>query len=168
MTIIKTCKTHGALTEEQCNITATRIRCKQCQRATANAHYAQHKDKNIKRVREYRNNNKDKVRKMKYDSWIRNKEKYVDRRRRDHRKYSLRAKANLEDNYVKSCLQKRSGLRYKDMPNELVELKRAVLMIRRSMKMSELEKKHGSEDKEHKPTKGACNRNVRAAGKGKD
>lgn len=168
MTIIKTCATHGELTAEQCNITAKRIRCKQCQRDTANKHYAVHKDRNIKRVREYRANNKDRLRKMKYESWLRNKEKYVERRKRDHRKYFLRAKANLEDNYVKSCLQKHSGLRYKDMPPELVEFKRVILMIRRKMKMSELEAKNGSKDKEHQPAKGACDRNARAARKGKD
>lgn len=114
--IVKICKIHGALKINEVYMHGKKnITCRKCKINNA----SKFRKKNPEKIKIYN-------KKYKYD----NKEKIalssLERSRR-HRK-------NLQDCYIRAKLSKYSHLSCKDIPQELVELKRVQLQIRRHLK----------------------------------
>lgn len=147
--VVKICKIHGPLIKSQCNNNQGRLRCKECQRRSAKKHFEAYKQKNLEQRKSYREKNKEKVARIKYESWLANKDKYAPRRREREKIYFRAQSENLSDGYVKHCIQKRSKLKYQDICDELVELKRISLQIRRKVKTIGLEKKNVNKNTKH-------------------
>ena len=158
MTIIKTCKKHGNLTRDKCikakvNKNGTQgYRCKLCMQELHKKHYQANKDKVLEYQREYRAKNAEKIKesKQKYAKklWEENKdnpefrEKHRQRdrewrkrnasaeRARDKR-YSARIISELGDSYVRDKLKKGTNLKSQDIPPELIDFKRTIMLTKR-------------------------------------
>lgn len=144
MSIIKNCKTHGALTEEQC-VKAGKYtsgnpayKCRQCLAKWHKTHYERNREKVLKKCEEYRKENPEKVKQMKKDWWKENLRFKREWRRKDkianpqkYKKYEYERVVNLTDGYIKKILVKRTTLSCRDIPQEMIKAKRNLLQIKR-------------------------------------
>ena len=89
--------------------------------------------------------NKEKVAKIKRESWLRNKHKYLERENARREKYrqnnikyyreiDLIRRDNLTDSYVRKLIKNRSNLLKEDISNDLIECMRALQKIKRILK----------------------------------
>jgi len=150
--IVKICKVHGNLTIFQVNKTQSRrkptLRCKECYKNTAKAHYVANRKKILEKQKEDKQSNPEKTREQKYNSWVLNKEKThqadYDRRKKWHdnniekvREYDrIRQKQEviaLSDTYTKKLICKKNNLSYTDIPKPLIQFIRTVKMIKREI-----------------------------------
>lgn len=138
MNIVKVCKIHGALTEDQ---TTTRkdnrngkcIIRRQCYACVNESHkrsYEKNKEKCLARNLEYTRKNKDKIKSIRVKTRDKNRVKQNEYYRQ---KYNKETK-ELSDNYIKMILCRYGNLLYKDVPQELIGIKRACLAIKRKVK----------------------------------
>jgi len=93
-------------------------------------YYENNRDRLIRKAREYELNNRDKVNAA-HRNW---NNKNIELRKLINKRYNTKSKGQLTDSYVKRILTKRSDLKFKDIPNELVEIKRTQLLIKRHIK----------------------------------
>ena len=158
--IVKVCELHGGLIAEQCNIDNGSFRCRECLLQYKKQWYIKNKNRHSLKCKEYyrenkdkidiinkkwKDNNKERVAKNKKDYRIKNKEylynltklwrqKNKEKRKVDSKNRSESSREKLDDNYVKSTLTSRSNLQFKDIPNELIEIQRLRLQIKREIK----------------------------------
>lgn len=153
---MKKCVTHGALYKddvikagknrsgEQC------YKCKMCMKELHKKHYELNKTKVSLKHKEYRENNRDKRRETKRLSRIRNdtpkqrqatrerwerwKEKNPERASILKREIKKAAVKNLNDSYIKQQLLRNTNLKSDEIPDILVDLKRTMMAIRRTIK----------------------------------
>ncbi len=119
-------------------------------------HYTKNKEKILQRQREYKAENPDKVKeyKQKYSKklWAQNKDNeefrerhrelarkwrqdnIVGERERDKR-YSKRIVEELADTYIKDKLTRGTTLKNSDIPQELIEFKRTVMLAKRLVRL---------------------------------
>lgn len=155
MGTIKICKKHGQLSLNDLiksglnNKKEIRYRCKLCMKEIHKNNYANNKLKIRDRQKKYREENyshyrnlsnksakkmrllnpeKEKARKELYR--INNKEKVYKRQN----KFKNKAVKELRDVYIKQRLTERSMLKHIDIPQSLVETKRAILLLNREIK----------------------------------
>lgn len=132
---IKICKTHGDLKEEDIlfrkNNKGNKINvCGICKKQQDKKSYEKHKDRKIKCNLEYTRKNKEIINIMRKRTREKNKEKLkVDRKEKNKKQCE-----QLTDNYVRKLLSRFSSLKYKDIPDELVQLKRYTIAIKRHVK----------------------------------
>ena len=81
------------------------------------------KEKIAKRNKESRLNNKEKFAKRQKEWAINNKEQLI--------LYRMNEKNNLSDTYVKRLITARSPLRFRDIPQDLVALKRTEIQMKK-------------------------------------
>lgn len=162
-TIVKVCMYHGPLDENQANkskkTNGFSYRCKQCQKESHKKHYEANKEHVKTKQKQYREENKEKVREIKRASYRKHGYKYNS----NWKKYRLKrmmcdpekeqientlrkrkARETLTDGYVRNIVVRRSNLKHKDIPQQVVDFARQVLLLKRKLK----EIKDG--DKEHK------------------
>lgn len=155
---IKVCKEHGDLFKDDVIKQGKNAqgeikwKCKQCMKRLHKEHYELNKAKVLAYQRAYREKNPERVRQIKYDSWFRNGYKYLIRENLRKKKYKelyaekyrerdKRRVENLEDSYVKKVLMNRSNLKSEDIPDSLVEIKRALIILKRNVKKAQDEVK---------------------------
>jgi len=139
-----TCPTHG-LQPLDCYIKAgkrangeVRYRCKKCMKEAHRKHYVQNKEAVREKQKEYRAKNIEKIRQGKREWAKKHREREKLRKRiawEVHREKKLSrdqiGRETLSDWYVRSLLAKRSPLKFTDFPDEVVELKREILKLKR-------------------------------------
>ncbi len=115
------------------------FQCKKCL-------YEIHKkwiEKNIIKYRK-QNNEKRKRKRRYYTEWkrkwrIRNKEKYLEYARKDTQKKV----SKLTKSYIICVLKNRNDINSKDIPQEMIEIKRRVIIIKRLIKQKRQNKQTG-------------------------
>lgn len=130
--IVKICKVHGGLTRSEVYIKKDlkmrfkyRFLCKKCA--------LEGKKKYNKNYRDLKRNDESfhiKARKSRMEWQINN----LDKSRLLSSKTQKKRVYNLVDSYVRTRLLARSILKYKDIPKELIELKRLAMMLKRAIK----------------------------------
>lgn len=160
--IIKTCKTHGELTQDKCiksgaSKKGTQLyRCKLCMQEMHRTHYLKNKEKLLQRSSEYRAANPEKVKESKQKHakklWQSNKDnpQFREQHRANARKwrqdnataerardrrYSKRVVTELADPYIRDKLKRGTTLKNEDLPQELIELKRTVMLTKRLIRL---------------------------------
>lgn len=150
------CKVHGKLYLEKNEVIKQGIRkgqqayrCKQCMKESHVKHYQKHKGKIKIAHQRYKEKDPLKYRQMKNESkrrlWHVHKEKYgkirndwdkknPEKKRARNKKYKDKAIKFLTDRYVKHQLCRDTSLKASDLPKSLIELKRALLLIKRKVK----------------------------------
>jgi len=133
--IVKTCKKHGDLTIEQVKvaynknkdgvITSNYYRCKECFRQMDRASWRKHAEKRRATSLKYKHENKEKVAKA-------------------TKKYEQRQREELGDRYIRRKLIGETKLKANELKKfpELIELKRAVLLIKREVRAQNEHKKY--------------------------
>lgn len=119
--IVKICKQHGPISENESYLKKNgSVICNYCNRNYAKKYYSLNRERLIKEKTAY-----NKI-------WDKNNPyKGVEY----NKKYWKKGSELLNDNYIKDRLRSKSReLKYRDIPNELVEAKRAVLMLERKIK----------------------------------
>jgi hypothetical protein len=127
MEILKICKVHGPLTLKDCvkkgSLDKVSYRCNICYKEIKKKYYENNKEKVLKKNAEYRKKDPSKTIGQKIDSRLTNpyhRKKYIEK---DY-EYFLHSRKNLTDMYVRKLICRRSGLRSKDIPQNLVDLVR--------------------------------------------
>jgi hypothetical protein len=155
--ILYKCQKHGELLAGQ-TIKAgieksgkQRWRCKECMKHLHHQNYLRNKERIDRKNAVYKEKNPEKFTELNRE-WYRksaplNRDKlrarYKKYRKENSEKASARQKRfksravrELDDVYVKQTLCARSSLRHEDIPQELVDLKRAQMLFRRQIKLS--------------------------------
>jgi hypothetical protein len=150
--IVKICEKHGALTINQVNkngkdsVGIQLYKCKQCKAGFYRQHYLKNKEEILKKTTEWRLKNPERKRELNrlwskkqralhpgeaterkriYDKL--NPEKHKTRRLRWARKQI----EEIGDKYIKDLLTRGDRLKWHEIPNELVDLKKAVIQLKR-------------------------------------
>jgi hypothetical protein len=136
--IVKTCKHHGELTQENIRKRMDKrygreriaYTCDLCDKYRWKIYYEKNKEIRNQRNKEYLIKNPEKksysVHK-KYQS--RNPEKWKDARS----KYHKRQRENLSDEYIKKLISRYGRVSYKDVPKNLIELKRNIYLLKKKI-----------------------------------
>lgn len=140
--ILKTCKYHGNLYENdlikkgKLKSGNQSYRCKKCMKEMHHKNYEMNKLKIKEKTQQYRSKNKEKVKEWKVDYYHKYKERDKEKKRKRDKKYYDKGKDQLNDRYIKHLIQKRTPLKYKDIPEELIKLKRTILLTKKQIKES--------------------------------
>lgn len=156
---LKFCNKHGDLYEKDLikagkNASGTvRYKCKECQKIAHSDHYQRNKQKLLDKQLEWRKKNPE-IRKeqqsrhrqkmtpeQREQERIRNKryrEKHNDILAAKSRNYKRKAIDTLSDYYVKKLLiEKKGGFKKQELTPELIDLKRQLVLLKRSVKTKE-------------------------------
>jgi hypothetical protein len=148
---LKKCAKHGKLYLEdviksgKSNNGEQVYKCKKCMKDLHDQHYKLNRTKILLKNKLYRTENKEKVSKIKRESWQKHRDKNLtkDKERRARFKafnpekyieYNKRCSENLEDSYVKKKILRGTQLRSEDVPQSLIECTRALLLLKRNIK----------------------------------
>lgn len=151
---LKKCTIHGNLYRDDVIKNGLRKngdivwKCRACMKDMHAKHYKLNKLLVSQKAKKYRKDNAEKVAMIKKESRLRNKFKYVRETtlleaysRHALEKSKIARKHNktrddsegLTDEYIKRLMTKRSGLKAEDIPQSLVEVKRALVQLRRGV-----------------------------------
>jgi hypothetical protein len=153
--IVKICHKHGALTIEQVNkngkdkIGIQLYKCKKCKADSYFNHYLKHKDQIYEKTKEWRLKNPERKRELNRIWAAKFRESnpgeatacknaydkaHHDKHRARRAKWSRKQVEEIGDKYIKDLLSRGSGLKWDEIPSELVDLKKAVLQLKRLIK----------------------------------
>ncbi len=132
--IVKICIKHGPLTKEQTKtctkkrtgiVVSTWLKCRACMQAADLKYWHKNKGAKLARKKSYNEENKEKI-------------------RAQQREYMRKERSDLGDRYVASKLVGESKLKVSELKRfpELIELKRAVLKLKREVKTISEHKKY--------------------------
>lgn len=160
--IVKICKVHGGLTKDKIyknkNGDKFSLKCKYCVKETGHQYQKNNREKCNKRKKEWNYKNRERL--LKRIKLYRQKniiklrlqekkrlEKNPERVKNNQKKYMSKPESqekrrvadririkNLANGYVKKNLIARTNLLAKDIPQELVELKKSQLLLKRELK----------------------------------
>lgn len=153
------CRTHGHtdfIKSGKNNAGEQKYKCRQCMKDLHKANYIKNKQAITERRKKYKEANPEKVRKIKNESarkaYNADLEKY--RKARDERdrknpqlkkdrqqRYQRRITQELDTKYIKDQLTRGTGLKYEDIPDSMVQLKKATMLIKRTIKDAHYEVK---------------------------
>lgn len=152
---IKTCRTHGDLylkdlIKSGISHGKQRYKCRACMKDVHAEHYKKNQHKMREKHAQYRKENREIIRNKKREARFKAREKFVslDRIVKGHvnhiskvNEHKLKRKIidhkkieKLPDQYIKRLLTKRSNLTYEDIPQSMIEAKRAVVQLKRTIK----------------------------------
>ena len=140
--IIKVCKRHGELKREDVikqgknKINEARFKCKSCMKEIHHANYEKNKDKIYVRTRKWKKDNAERLNELRLKYYWQYKEKDHEKKIERDRKYHNKSSMELNDVYVKHVITKRTNLKYSDIPDELVKLKRSLLEAQRKIRQN--------------------------------
>lgn len=157
--IIKTCKNHGDLTVDKLIMQGSRngsvsYRCRQCMSESHKKHYMKNREKVRQAHIRYREENPERYRQIRNASkrkmYALNPEKDAERKRiyarlnpgiENDRKNRHKKKAvrELDDFYVKYTIVRGTSLRNSDIPEAMVKLKKALMLLRRQSRKMRIE-----------------------------
>lgn len=153
---VKTCPKHGELTKEQCFIRTekrwgkgvkTSLSCRACKKESSDKYRAKPgiKEKCMERNKEDRKNNKERINKTRkiykqknrtaineYElkRYYKNHERSLNSNIKCHRRWC----AELKDSYVKAQLARKYRCKPSEVPEWMIEIKRAIIMLRRKIR----------------------------------
>ena len=142
---VKICAKHGDLYRDDVILAgfnqsgSRRLRCRACMKDLHARHYLANKFKVKEAHHVYKMENKEKVRQMKSISAKKHRHKYKDRENQRKKLAERIDTKELSDRYVKKILSKRSNLSMSDIPPALIEMGRAVLKFKRTMKRKKID-----------------------------
>lgn len=161
--IVKHCHTHGALRRSQCNLGGKHTsgnqayRCKQCLSVSHKKHYETHKKEVRRKADEYKKNNYEKVlaikrksyRKTAINYWVSTRNPSWRDSRYTDSTYELdhEGRLALEDWYVRELIAKQHGMKIKEIPQGMVDLKREILKVKRLIREIRTGEKTNGEEK---------------------
>lgn len=130
----RSCRKHGKLLPE--NIYTgknrhgnTRYQCKICVKERGQALYLRKREQLLKQNLEYTRKNKDKIKAIRERTRAKNRIKYNEYYKAKYKKET----EDLSDNYIKMVLIRFSDLSYRDITQDMIEVKRWALMIKRKI-----------------------------------
>lgn len=146
--IVKTCPKHGELTIEQVLVDKKGngkiyYKCKLCRKLTAHQNYEKNKSKILTRHKQYKQLYPEKKRALDRRSYQNNKERFLELQRiRQNKEPSkikkristLKSIDKLDDWYVRKVICKGTSLSATDIPKSLVEFKRDIIKLNRTIK----------------------------------
>lgn len=153
--IIKTCKHHGPLYLKDVIKSGKKYdgsqnyKCIKCHKIIRDNNYKKNKEKILAKNKKYWMEDIEKRKKIKHDSWIKNKHKYREKQNASRSKwdknnrpranqkkerYRKVAREELKDSYIKTLLTNGSTLTAKDIPDSLVKAVRAIRQLKRGVK----------------------------------
>ena len=140
--IIKTCKKHGELKQEDIIKRGKHrsgnpaIRCRLCMKELHANHYKRNKEKVAKKNKEYKQNNREKIREItnNYYAKIKDTDKYKEKHRISHQKDAKKKVETLSDRYMRQLISRGSGIKYSEIPDSLVSFKRSLLLAKKCIK----------------------------------
>jgi hypothetical protein len=138
----KVCKVHGELQEKDIYVRrhpgsdkVRQLECKICKKKAWQRNYEKDKERWKAKAKEWATNNKDKVRESQRKKRLVRPEYWL----RNRKKCRQNETVNLAKSYVRRFFIN-SGLKTGDIPDQLVELKRVTILLKRKIK----ELKNGS------------------------
>ncbi len=154
---LKRCSKHGKLYKDdviKAGITPAgtqQYKCRACMKEYHKANYELNKEVIRQKHATYRKENREKIAKGKRESRKRNKIKYMSEQgianalfrhkmEREKNQKRLRDRKEVEllkDNYIKRKLKHRTNLKNEDIPQSLIEAKRAMLLLKRGIRKKE-------------------------------
>jgi hypothetical protein len=146
-----TCKIHGLLKEEDVmkggveRSGKQRLRCKLCFKKTRDTNYEKNKHRILLANKKWREENPEKRRLSKRESYNKNKHKYqawlsenwkADRESHRDRwaEYNKKRVNELYDSYIIDLLRRGTTLTPEEIPKQLIEFKKALVMLRRKLR----------------------------------
>lgn len=155
MKIVKVCQKHGELTEEQCFIRTEKrwgnehkksFSCKACKKESSDKYLgkSEAREKKAKYKKHYESVAKEKINNTRRLYKMRNREllnqKETERRhkrgdiqREVYRRQQQRWRDTLDDNYIKAQIASQHGMRQKDVPQWMIEIKKPLIAIKRKI-----------------------------------
>lgn len=137
---LKKCTKHGKLYKDDVIKSGKEAsgnpkwRCRHCMRELHAKHYDLHKAKVLAAHKSYKERNPEKVAQSKKESRKKNRHKHKDsenlRKKLAERKHTR----ELSDRYMKKSLVKRTNLSMSDIPQSLIDCKRALMQLKRSVR----------------------------------
>ncbi len=155
MTVVKICKMHGELDFSKvikAKVTVKgeqRYRCKLCMQELHKPHYEKNREKVLTAHATYRNQDPKKYQEIKNASKRKMYALHLDKYRKDRderekrnpekkklrqQRYKNKSVESLSDAYIKQNLVRETNLKFADVPQELVETKRASMQFKRLIK----------------------------------
>jgi len=152
---IKRCISHGDLYKEDVIKSGTtkagsqQFKCRHCMKEAHRKHYELNKAKLKIKYAQYRKENPEKIKEIRKKYWkkIKNETREARRERwrkwrmanpekhaKRNRKYKKQITKDLTDVYVRQVISTDSFLKAEDIPQSLIEAKRAVMMLKRGIK----------------------------------
>lgn len=153
---LKTCHKHGKLYKDDVIKSGKsqwtgdqKWKCKQCMKEMHKRNYELNKLKINLKAKNYRAKNPEKVRSIKLASrrkkqdieneksrarWEKWEKENPGKVREMNARVKKSGRAELTDSYVKQGIVKRTGLKHHEIPQELVDAKRAIMMLKRQVK----------------------------------
>lgn len=129
-----------------------RYKCKECMKALHADNYKRNKEKILQAHANYKEQDPEKYRDMKNSSkrkcWALNKKKYIkkglefdkknpDKKSARQKRYKDKAVKDLTDAYVKQHIVAGTNLKFADVPQSLVDTKKGVMSLKRTIKKIE-------------------------------
>lgn len=153
---LKTCAKHGKLYKEDVIkagksqwTSEQQWKCRQCMKEMHARHYELNKLKVKLKHQQYRQKNPEKVKDSKRKSklkkrdielvkskerWERWEKKNPEKLKENNKQFIQQSRRELNDYHIKQSIVKRTGLKSSDIPASLIEAKRAVMLLKRSVK----------------------------------
>lgn len=147
---MKVCSIHGELKADQIIITGDIVRCRLCYLENARRSYRKNREARIKEAIERTRAMRQKVKEIQKNilkTWhlrfsleeihlkLKQANKRLEKERERNHKNSKKRAGELQDTYVRGLISRRSKvLSAKDIPQEMVEFKKATLLLDRSIK----------------------------------
>jgi hypothetical protein len=132
-----------------------RFKCKECMKRIHAENYKKNKTKILAAHNRYKEQDPEKYREMKNASkrkcWALNKEKYIkksldydkknpNKKRLRQRRFKNKAVKELADVYVKNQIVRDTRLKWADIPQEMVDIKKGIMTIKRLVKYEKINK----------------------------
>ncbi len=136
----KECRKHGKLYREdvirsgKTPAGTEQYKCRACMKEMHDKHYALNKAKVLLKHQEYKKRNPEKRKETNRLSDAKHREKHRAKNNEKKRIWDKQSTARLSDRYMKKLLVKRTGLSEKDIPDALIECKRALMQLQRTVK----------------------------------
>ncbi len=136
----KECASHGKLYRDdviksgKTKAGTEQYKCRYCMKEMHDKHYALNKAKVLLKRKEYREQHPDKVKESHRMSAKKNRHKHIVSTNLYKKEWDKKSTAELKDRYIKKALVKRTGLSMSDIPQALIDCKRALLQLQRNVK----------------------------------
>ncbi len=139
---IKRCTRHGQLYRDDVikngrekGSGKLRFKCRKCMKEQHAKHYELNKAKVLAYQKKYKEENLELVRESHRKSNKKYAHKYVEQERARARRADQKSARTLDDRYIKKQLVKKNGLSMHDIPDSLIACKRAVMQLKRSIRV---------------------------------
>lgn len=155
MKIIKVCIHHGKLDITRVVRAGKKddvqlYKCRECLRRFHANHYQNHKHEYYEKHKSYKKENREKINEWKRKYYFKYRDRDLPKKAASDKKLYHRSRNAMDDRYIKMLIAKHSRIPYEMIPESIIEFKRILLMMKKTIKdetMKKLENKN--EDKKY-------------------